>query len=164
MSTIRTQISKVLVGFFALSLLAGITAVFATDLRLVHVMTNSMAPTFHRGDILITKSVSPSSLKVGEIAVLRAPDGFSYSHRIYSTNSAGDKVLVKTKGDANPIADDWSYELGAKKVSISIAQLPTSEISSLLTNKWFAILLYASLVYLVASLIFQPIKEDQLSE
>jgi len=70
------------------------------------VLSNSMKPGMSAGDLLITKEVPASLLKVGDVVVLR--NGISYdlfSHRIVSIKLVGQDMEIVTKGDANPAAD-----------------------------------------------------------
>jgi signal peptidase len=70
------------------------------------VLSNSMKPGMGAGDLLITKEVPASTLKVGDIVILR--NGVSYdlfSHRIASIKLVGQEMQIVTKGDANPVAD-----------------------------------------------------------
>ena len=76
----------------------------ATDMPIVAVESNSMVPTFYRGDILIIQGVrNPADyakfLKVGDIIVF-SPEGHEVPvvHRIVKINPDG---TYQTMGDAN---------------------------------------------------------------
>lgn len=106
-------------------------AVVAQDVRMVRVISDSMAPKFHRGDILIVKPEQTRKLSVGEIAVLPLLDGSGgyYIHRIVKVAQAENgAITITTKGDANPIADRWQLDITSQKVPTYLAQIPMSVI------------------------------------
>lgn len=140
----------------AIAACVGSYFVWSDQIRFVHVLSNSMAPTFHKGDILIVKSVPTTSLQVGQIPILPSSEGpgLYITHRIVSTESSNDITFVRTKGDANPIADDWNYSVTGKRVPVYIGQLPTAKIPFLPSNSVFLLILYSALIFLIASLIF----------
>lgn len=134
------------------------------QVRIFHVASDSMAPNFYKGDILFTRAVAAQSLSVGDIPILNSPrePGLLYSHRIVEKSVKDGKIQLKTQGDANPIEDDWIYELTSQKIPIYLVRIPTRSISFLFTNKLFAIGIYAALVTLLATLLFKP--RDQLAK
>lgn len=103
----------------------------SNQLKFVHILSDSMSPIINRGDVVFIKSIPTESLQVGEIAVL--PDlkehGVFYAHRIIklSRNAIG-QVIVRTKGDANPIADDWELAITSPKTPVYIWGLSLSKI------------------------------------
>ena len=56
--------------------------------------------------------------------------GVYYSHRVImiDKNQRG-RVVVKTKGDANPIPDDSKFEITSKKLPVSLLVIPLSKVS-----------------------------------
>ncbi len=71
----------------------------STDLPIVAVESNSMIPTFRRGDILILQGFPAEQLKVGDIIVFSPPNQeIPVVHRIVEINPDG---TFQTKGDAN---------------------------------------------------------------
>ncbi|WFR66849.1 signal peptidase I [Curtobacterium flaccumfaciens] len=103
-------------GRFAVVL--GVRAVLATVMGLVFwavaplllgwhtttVMTGSMEPSLHPGDLVVSKTVAPGELRKGQVLLFDDPDhpGTLRLHRFDSLNSDG---TLTTKGDANPAAD-----------------------------------------------------------
>lgn len=70
------------------------------------VLSNSMAPGFRAGDLLITKEGPASSLKVGEVVVIRNGTDYQlFSHRIVAVGKSAGEMAITTKGDANPTID-----------------------------------------------------------
>ncbi|MBF4616434.1 signal peptidase I [Curtobacterium sp. VKM Ac-1376] len=68
------------------------------------VMTGSMEPSLHPGDVVVSKTVPPEELRKGQVLLFADPDhvGTLRLHRFDSLNSDG---TLTTKGDANPAAD-----------------------------------------------------------
>jgi signal peptidase I len=70
------------------------------------VLSNSMAPGFRAGDLLITKEGPASFLKVGEVVVIRNGTDYQlFSHRIVAIAKSAGEMAITTKGDANPTID-----------------------------------------------------------
>lgn len=119
--------------------------------RLVKIASDSMEPAFRTGDTLLVKSIDTKSLKVGQIPILPSltEKGIYYAHRVISrAKSTNNFLAVKTKGDANPIADDWKYSITSEKVPVFIGSIPTSDIPHFLNNFWFL----AGLIFVLVSL------------
>ena len=95
-----------LVGIFC----AIVVGLVVTGHHLEQVVTGSMTPTIPVGSLVVTQSVPVSQLQVGDVMVFPNPYDSSETiiHRIVwlSHNQQGD-VLVKTKGDANSLPDNW---------------------------------------------------------
>jgi len=84
------------------------------------VISGSMEPVLSRGDLVILRHVSPSELRVGDIAQVEIPRALQEQfglppnnlHRITDIQQAGNNVQFITKGDANnnidpvPVAPD----------------------------------------------------------
>lgn len=96
----NSSIFYVIIGVvLALSVNLGLAHGLSTDMPIVAVESNSMIPTFYRGDILILQGVPSSQLAVGDIIVFSPPNqGIPVVHRIITLNSDG---TFQTKGDAN---------------------------------------------------------------
>ncbi|MFL5886746.1 MAG: signal peptidase I [Thermoleophilaceae bacterium] len=74
----------------------------------------SMAGSIDRGSLLFSKKVPQSELKAGDVITYRPPQGAGpgelVTHRIVSIKHAADGRLVfQTKGDANKVADPWTF-------------------------------------------------------
>lgn len=78
------------------------------------VLTGSMQPHIKPGDLLITKAAPASTVKVGDIVVLRTSDNYAlYSHRIVKIDKRGSLLDFTTKGDANPTEDPGVAEVSS---------------------------------------------------
>jgi signal peptidase len=85
----------------------------ATPLRVLPVLTGSMSPTIPAHSMVFATSVSPRSVKVGDVVVFLPPAEFSNGlpvmHRVHSLDQS--RLTMRTKGDANPVADPWTVDL-----------------------------------------------------
>ncbi len=70
-----------------------------TDMPVVAVESNSMMPTFYRGDLLVLQGTKPEELKIGDVIVFSPTEQLTpIVHRIIAINPDGS---FQTKGDAN---------------------------------------------------------------
>ena len=103
---------------FALHFACGFTAVLALALIVpsffgygsLTVLSGSMMPTLHVGDVVVEHRVSPLSVRVGDIVTFRVPEHQSrlYTHRVVSIEADGADVSFVTKGDANTGVERWT--------------------------------------------------------
>ena len=89
----------------------GMAFALSTDMPIVAVESNSMVPTFYKGDILVLQGAQQQDLEIGDIIVFSPRTqtntnpltGYSTSspivHRITKVNPDG---TFQTQGDANP--------------------------------------------------------------
>jgi signal peptidase len=83
--------------------------------RTATMLTGSMAPGIEPGDVVVDTSEPVSAVAVGQIITYHIPveDHRVESHRVvWMGHDSTGHVLIKTKGDANPIADPWTARLG----------------------------------------------------
>ena len=108
-----------------------VSYIAAHHVRIVHVVSDSMAPEFYRGDILITQHIPASALQVGDIPILESPGepGVLYSHRIIFIERHARGERIRTQGDANPIPDEWSYQISPGEVPVYMAKIPLSQMN-----------------------------------
>lgn len=77
----------------------GLGALLSTSTPIVAVESNSMQPTFSRGDILIIQGSNTDQIKQGDIIVFTTSQkGAPIVHRVLTRNADG---TFQTKGDAN---------------------------------------------------------------
>ncbi len=77
--------------------------------HLTPVLSGSMRPGIHEGDVVVTHKVAVSSLHKGDIIVF-TPPGYQVAkvHRIVSLEPMrGGAAIIQTKGDYNKIVDPW---------------------------------------------------------
>ena len=99
-SSMLSTILYIALGIFlAFGVNQGLAYALSTDLPIVAVESNSMVPTFQKGDILALVGVSGDDLQVGDIIVFDPPNrDIAVVHRIVAINDDG---TFQTKGDAN---------------------------------------------------------------
>jgi len=89
------------------------------------VLSQSMSPTFHRGDLLVTRLVQVADLRVGDVPALLPPGGTTpYVHRIAMIRTGTGAPVLTTKGDANPVPDAWSERVTSARVPVVVGVLP----------------------------------------
>jgi signal peptidase I len=71
------------------------------DSPMLTVVSGSMWPYLSRGDVVLVKRTSLSEINIGTVIVFRHGGGLAV-HRVINLNG----VLITTKGDANPVADE----------------------------------------------------------
>ena len=80
------------------------------------IVSGSMSGTYDKGSIVFDEEVPVSELKVGDVITYEPPPGtFSQdlvTHRIvWAGTEPGGERSFRTKGDANPGADPWTFNL-----------------------------------------------------
>lgn len=97
---LNSSVAYVLLGvILAFGINQGLAFALSTDMPIVAVESNSMVPTFQRGDILVLQGVPSDQLKIGDIIVFSASgQATPIVHRIIKINPDG---TFQTKGDAN---------------------------------------------------------------
>ena len=81
------------------------------------IVSGSMTGTYDRGTLVLYEVVPVSDLKVGDVITYLPPTGAGpdhlITHRIASIGKAANGGRIfRTKGDANPVADPWTFRLG----------------------------------------------------
>lgn len=72
------------------------------------VQSDSMAPTFHKGDMIIIQECDPAKLQEGDIITFHTIINNEYAlntHRIVEIRTVGDVRNYVTKGDSNEVED-----------------------------------------------------------
>lgn len=78
-------------------------------IRIFNIVTESMVPEYQVGDILISKSIDPSKIEIGDDVVYRGEvgsfQGKIITHRVIDIEKDGDSYKFHTKGIANEYED-----------------------------------------------------------
>lgn len=100
--------------------------VMTQHLGFAPVLSPSMEPTFHPGDLVITKPEAATDIKIGQVVALPVPNepGQRYVHRIISVSTKDGRPLVRTKGDANPAPETFSLRVDSPTVPVVVATVP----------------------------------------
>jgi signal peptidase I len=81
------------------------------------IVSGSMSGTYDRGSLVLADVVPVEELKVGDVITYRPPPGAGPDHLIthriaWIGRDASGARSFRTKGDANPVADPWTFRLG----------------------------------------------------
>jgi signal peptidase I len=81
--------------------------------RPVTVLSGSMRPAFAPGDMVVVTPERVTDVRVGQVISYRIPIGDHHveSHRVIAVIRRGERVAVRTKGDANAAPDPWTATL-----------------------------------------------------
>jgi signal peptidase I len=114
------------ISFCAL-LLAVVALPNAIGMRSFTVMSGSMEPSIHTGDVVIDKRIPPLAARPGDVITFSDPSGRRrlITHRVRSIRARGDLVEVVTKGDANNTVERWTVPAGGRigKVELRVWKL-----------------------------------------
>jgi signal peptidase len=87
-------------------------AVFALRLEPMTMLAGSMGDTIPTGSLVLTRSVSPSTLRVGDVITFEKPRGAAGldTHRLIRIDRSNGHTTYRTQGDANAVGDPWVLE------------------------------------------------------
>ena len=95
---------------FAVGVLLAVVAPFAAGMRSLSVMSGSMEPAIHTGDVIVDEWIDPAEARVGDVLSFNDPSraGIVLTHRVVSFKRRGDQVEFVTRGDANTGVERWT--------------------------------------------------------
>jgi signal peptidase len=93
------------------------------------ITSGSMTGTYDRGSLVYDRVVPTASLKAGDVITYDPPAGAGpaglVTHRIVSiTPQPGGARVFRTKGDANPVVDPWTFTLQNRTQARAAFHLP----------------------------------------
>lgn len=93
-----------------LGLLLALTVPLAFGMRPLVVLSGSMEPVLHVGDVTVVERIAPHEAHVGDVVTFKAPDGGRVTtHRLRAVRPAvGGGFAFTTKGDANNATERWT--------------------------------------------------------
>src|SRR5690349_13458374 len=105
----------------ALALLATLVALVvlptALGLHRYVIVSGSMTGTYDRGSLVFDQVVPTAGLRVGDVITYKPPPEADVdhlvTHRIAAIRTVHGMRVFRTKGDANPVADPWRFQLRA---------------------------------------------------
>lgn len=115
MTTARRFATGILFGL-VVGLALAIVAPLAFGWRSLTVMSGSMSPTIATGDAVVVQSVSPLSLRPGDVTTFDDPEGTGrlITHRVRGVRRIDDALEVTTKGDANSATERWRVSVDGR--------------------------------------------------
>jgi signal peptidase len=93
------------------------------------IVSGSMTGTYDRGSVVFDQVVPVADLRVGDVITYRPPAGAGPNHLVthriaaISRDRKGGRVF-RTKGDANAVADPWTFTLPGPKQARVRAGVP----------------------------------------
>lgn len=132
-------------------------------IRLFNIVTESMVPEYKVGDILISKEIDPSKIKIGDDIVYLGEKGSFQdkiiTHRVIDVERDGDSYKFHTKGIANTEEDPVVSESQVYGVVIYKTHI-LSFISKIINNLYgFYFLIFIPLTVLIILKIIKIRKE-----
>jgi signal peptidase len=124
---IRVGTTLLLAAGVALGALLLVPALFGVQRYAI--VSGSMTGTYDRGSVVFDEVVPVADLRVGDVITYRPPAGAGptglVTHRIHAIahDRSGARVF-RTKGDANAVADPWTFRLPAPEQARVRASVP----------------------------------------
>ena len=112
----RRRVGRIATGAaFAVALIAAVLVLVPALIgwQRYAIVSGSMTGTYDKGSLVLDEVVPVGELRVGDVITYMPPAGdHLITHRISWTgrDAAGARVF-RTKGDANPVADGWTFRL-----------------------------------------------------
>lgn len=95
--------------------------------RPMTVMSGSMQPAIHTGDVVVAEPIHPLEARIGDVVTFRAPDGSGrlITHRVRAMRARDGRVEFTTRGDANNAGERWSVAVAGEigRVSLRVPKL-----------------------------------------
>ena len=114
-------------GALVVTLLTAVALPNAIGMRSFTVMSGSMEPTIHVGDVVIDTKIRPLDARPGDAVTFSDPTGRKrlITHRIRNLHVKRNVVQVVTKGDANNVVERWTVPAGGRigRVALRIPRL-----------------------------------------
>ena len=106
-------------GLLAFSVISG-------NWELLPVLSGSMQPWMPTGSLAIIQREPLRDLRLHDVAVFHPPYSprVIYMHRVVELRRAGSVLLVRTKGDANPVSDPWTLRISGRSAYIVRYRVP----------------------------------------
>jgi signal peptidase I len=127
---IRRVLSGILLATVTLACVTAAVLVVVLRVGFSPVLSESMEPQFGPGDLVLTRPLAASEVKVGDVIILPIPasdgkaTGERYTHRVVAVTSRDGLPVVTTKGDNNPAVDPWTLRIDSTKVPHVVADVP----------------------------------------
>jgi signal peptidase len=107
-----------------------VVVVGVCGVRLLPVLTGSMAPSAPAGSLVVTVPVAGEDVAVGDVLAFRPPapyevvDDRPLLHRVVEVGTDADQPWMTTRGDANAEADPWRVSLHRADLGRAVLVVP----------------------------------------
>lgn len=92
------------------------------------IVGGSMSGTFERGSLALTHEVPVEDLRVGDVITYRPPPETGIeqlvTHRIIDIHDDAGTRTFRTRGDANPAPDPWTFHLADRRQAVVATTMP----------------------------------------
>lgn len=80
------------------------------------VMSGSMEPAIHTGDVVVNDTIRPSQARIGDVLTFRDPADQDrlITHRLRSMRRRGARIAMVTRGDANTGVERWTVPIDGR--------------------------------------------------
>ena len=114
-----------MIGVTLAVLLLGIGTAFVVGLRPLVIRSDSMAPAFRSGDVLVVRTVAAGAVAVGDVVTFAdsSRGGALVSHRVVAVEQRGGERAFVTRGDQNSGVEHWVADVDGT-VGIAVLTLP----------------------------------------
>jgi len=106
------------------SLCLAFVAIRVAGLGTFIVTGGSMEPSIHKGSLVLVQPVSPSEVRVGDVITFQQYDQTT-THRVVGISRDERGLVIKTKGDANVVADPedkiFPEQVGIVRLAVPVA-------------------------------------------
>jgi signal peptidase len=94
---------------FAIGIALALAVPLAFHARPLVVLSGSMEPVLHTGDVSVVRSIEPLDARPGDIVTFRDPGNAErlITHRVRAMHVQGDAIVFRTRGDANNVPERW---------------------------------------------------------
>jgi signal peptidase len=109
-----------------LGLLLALAVPLAFGMRPLVVLSGSMEPGLHVGDVTVVQRIAPREARVGDVVTFKAPHGGRLTtHRVRAVHPAsGGRFVFTTKGDANNAVERWAMRADGQ-LSRAVYRVPS---------------------------------------
>ena len=149
---VRTGIWSVLVVVVLAAVGFAVFSVVSGAWTVTPILSGSMRPGLPVGGVAVSERVPVSSLAVRDVIIFQNPlkPDVTMVHRIIQLNfNSSGQAVVKTKGDANPVADPWTATLRGKDVYLVQFTLPLLGYPAVDTNHGVDLMVGGVIILLV---------------
>ncbi len=96
--------------------------------QLLTVVSGSMEPSLPLGSLVLVVPRDAGAVRTGDVITFNPPGDPSrtVTHRVVDVRSGsqGADLLVRTRGDANPVPDPWALQFPDHRTWVVVAQAP----------------------------------------
>jgi signal peptidase I len=123
--------------------------------------SNSMAPNIHRGDVLFSRALSASQVRLGDVITFPDPNfkGVLLTHRVRAEQALADgRIAFTTRGDANTASEYWTTRAGGRltRLSFDVPHLGAMLMTIGAHPLYVAIAIVLSLWLMILQFVWRP--------